>query len=105
MNVINDDYDDWTNVELDSMSGEYSVQQADSKVRLFNPQSTVHKQKYPDHCPNCDVRDNINKDNQLTSISKHGTGVQKVNQVIADALLRTLKADDGKKCKGCCLFR
>lgn len=46
---------------------------------------------YPDHCYNCDYTQQIRSKSTLTPIFKHYTGVQKVNQIMADSLMLALK--------------
>lgn len=49
--------------------------------------------KYPGTCPNCGLKYNISNKHSITPLTKHTTGVQKVNQVMAEALMRAMKKD------------
>ncbi len=51
-------------------------------------QSSEGQYIFPQQCPNCEVD---YKD--MSPLRRHSTGLQKVNQVLADALMRTLKAE------------
>lgn len=53
--------------------------------------------QYPDHCYNCDYTQQIRSKSTLTPIFKHYTGVQKVNQIMADSLMLALKKFSGKE--------
>jgi DEAD/DEAH box helicase domain-containing protein len=46
--------------------------------------------QYPNHCFNCDYTEQVRDKGTLTPIFKHYTGVQKVNQLMADSLMLTL---------------
>jgi hypothetical protein len=47
---------------------------------------------FPERCPACDWQIKYNEEEQtLTPLFHHGTGVQKVDQVFADSLIRILK--------------
>ncbi|MBQ7237320.1 MAG: hypothetical protein IJS20_00865 [Bacteroidales bacterium] len=52
---------------------------------------------FPARCPQCDVKYRIYDGNSLTPIRRHSTGLQKVNQVLADALIRSMKNANGDK--------
>ena len=49
---------------------------------------------YPDYCSNCHLEYKIKDEHSLSPISNHSTGVQKVNQVMADAMMRTMKENN-----------
>jgi DEAD/DEAH box helicase domain-containing protein len=71
----------WTSLNLNTHTGEWRMS-FPLKSSLYKPEPDS-PDKYPSTCPNCFKTFN--------SISKHNTGVQKVNQVMADALMRGLK--------------
>lgn len=49
--------------------------------------------KFPPACPHCGFSIKQNKKNAFTALYRHGTGVQKVNQLFADELMRILRCD------------
>lgn len=46
---------------------------------------------YPHSCPNCENSRRVTKETPYPIISTHRTGVQKINQVMADGLMRALR--------------
>ncbi len=83
----------WGNVHFDFFSGEFHKDRTGDHA-MFIP-SDEYLVNYPDCCPNCHVHYTIHDKNSLTPIAVHGTGVQKVNQVMADALIRAIRQDHG----------
>jgi len=83
----------WGNIHFDPITGEFSKDRTGQHA-MFVP-SDEYLVNYPDCCPNCHVSYRIQDKNSLTPIAVHGTGVQKVNQVMADALIRTIRRDNG----------
>lgn len=80
----------WKKVDYDSMTGKVTgtprgsywlrIQDLDKETRL------------PSKCPQCEVEYKITDDaNSFTPLKRHSTGLQKVNQVLADSLVRTMK--------------
>ena len=63
------------------MDGDYSLyeQKSDSET------------KFPPKCPQCEVEYKLTENRSVTPIRRHGTGLQKVNQVLADSMIRTMK--------------
>ena len=47
--------------------------------------------QYPSKCPQCEISYKVNDKNSITPIRRHSTGLQKVNQILADGLIRTMK--------------
>lgn len=45
----------------------------------------------PNQCPQCGVAYRVNEERKLTPLKPHRTGLQKVNQVLADSLIRSMK--------------
>lgn len=46
--------------------------------------------EFPEKCLNCDVSMKLSEDNTLTPLFFHGSGVQKVNQIFADKMIRII---------------
>lgn len=49
--------------------------------------------KFPPACPHCGFSIRQDKENAFTALFRHGTGVQKVNQLFADELMKILRYD------------
>jgi DEAD/DEAH box helicase domain-containing protein len=60
-----------------------------------------YKVQYPNHCYNCDYKERIKSDRTLTPVFRHYTGVQKINQLMADSLMTSLNkvSDDNQRPK------
>ncbi|MBF0232532.1 MAG: DEAD/DEAH box helicase [Desulfamplus sp.] len=82
----------WKNHCFDPIEGELTYKRGDTGV--FIPDETYQVQ-YPDICLNCEAHYSVRDKHSLTPLATHTTGVQKVNQVMADALIRTIKKSDG----------
>lgn len=50
--------------------------------------------KFPSACPHCGFAIKQDKKNAFTALYRHGTGVQKVNQLFADELMKILRYDN-----------
>lgn len=86
----------WSRIGFNTFSGEINLDSND--YLLFRPASD-YKVSYPDECPNCEFKDKIIDRFSFTSISKHYTGVQKVNQILADSLMTFMKKNNEKSPK------
>lgn len=99
----------WPNNELDQENKNWSLCNFNSKtgaivLNRFGTYSIFksnieYPTKYPSNCPNCGVRYKIEDSNSFTPIAQHGTGVQKVNQVMADAMMRIMRENKKNKPK------
>ncbi len=49
--------------------------------------------EFPSTCPHCGFKIKQTDDNSFTALYRHGTGVQKVNQLFADSLMSILRKD------------
>ncbi|MEI9921114.1 MAG: DEAD/DEAH box helicase [Bacteroidota bacterium] len=84
----------WRQVTFHSESGEFTKERSgDSGMFIPNADHVV---RYPNCCPNCRISYRIDDEHSLTPIAVHGTGVQKVNQVMADALMRVIRLNHGQ---------
>ncbi len=90
---IVDDKGKWKYAAFDSENGVYSLSRTGSSV-VFEPHDK-YKAKFPDLCIRCESKVNVEDKHTFTPLQKHSTGVQKVNQVMADALIRTLRNNSG----------
>jgi len=82
---------EWKNTNFDFNSGKIT-RSFSGKYSIFK--STSEFNKLPSSCPNCKKEYKAKEKYQISPISKHATGVQKVNQVLADALIRVMKDED-----------
>ena len=83
--------DGWKKVSYDPSTGEYKTDM-DGDYCLYE-QSSDSETKFPHKCPQCEVEYYVKDKNSLTPIRYHGTGLQKVNQVLADSLIRAMKKE------------
>lgn len=79
----------WRNHTFHHVNGEVIFERGSTGV--FKADNN-YKSLYPNCCPQCEVKINID-DNETyrLPLTRHSTGVQKVNQVLADALMRTMR--------------
>lgn len=81
----------WKRVSYFNVTGEYFIDTADGEYIMYFPDP--NEKKLPQQCPCCDVKSKgIGKDS-IPPLRRHSTGVQKVNQVMADALIKALKEE------------
>lgn len=81
--------------KFDSVSGEVKSQRY-SANSLWYIKPSGYKASYPNECFSCGSKIEESKvdENTLTPIHRHYTGVQKVNQIMADTLLRILRKEN-----------
>jgi len=93
-----DDANDWLAVKYDSLQGKFNVSGHPSATHSIFSLEEDYLVLYPDHCHSCGQKSTIKDANSLTPIYRHYTGVQKVNQVMADGLMRAIRnySDNGK---------
>ena len=54
-------------------------------------QSSENAPAFPNKCPQCEIEYKVDDKNSFTPLKRHTTGLQKVNQVLADSLVRSMK--------------
>lgn len=79
----------WKPTEFDSKNGIFSFCRTGSSI-VFEPDDN-YKAKFPDLCIRCESKVKVEDKHTFTPLRNHGTGVQKVNQVMADALIRKIR--------------
>lgn len=89
--ILKEEQNHWQWAKLNPYSGKFEITH-EGNISIFHPNET-YPISSPDNCPNCQLRYKVEDKHSLTPIAPHTTGVQKVNQVMADALMRTIKAD------------
>ena len=83
--------DGWIHVSYDAATGE-CVNDIDGQYWL-HLQKSDSETKFPHKCPKCEVsyKVKVGDANSLTPIRRHSTGLQKITQVLADSLIRTMR--------------
>lgn len=80
----------WLNIDFNTLSGEITADRFGTSFCKYIPKDS--KAPFPERCPACDWHIKYNEEEQsLTPLYHHGTGVQKLDQVFADSLIRILK--------------
>lgn len=82
-------HDGWIRVDYDPVNGEYR-ENPDGKYSL-HIQESESDTLFPSKCPQCEISYRVQDRNSLTPIRKHATGLQKVNQIMADGMIRSMK--------------
>ncbi len=78
----------WTRVSYDPFTGE--VKKDPDGTYCLREQGDLDT-PYPSQCPQCEISYTVKDANTLTPVRRHSTGLQKVNQILADGLIRTMK--------------
>lgn len=81
--------DGWKRVSYNPATGEV-YNDIDGEYSLHE-QTSDTETKFPSKCPQCEVAYKTKDSNSITPIRHHSTGLQKVNQILADSLIRTMK--------------
>nr|WP_315394795.1 DEAD/DEAH box helicase [uncultured Sphingobacterium sp.] len=93
---LNSSLDQWKFIELDFKNAKYNQSFLRSNGVVFVSKRVDYRSLYPNICVCCGANMKIDKvdENTLTPIHRHYTGVQKVNQLMADVLMRELSKKD-----------
>lgn len=86
------DKTNWRNTDFHCLTGKFNVTRNGNSA-IFLPDND-YLIEFPNYCPNCHLDYKIKDKHSLSPITKHATGVQKVNQVMADAMMRTMKENN-----------
>lgn len=83
--------DEWIHVSYDAATGE-CVNNMDGQYWL-HLQKSDDETKFPHKCPKCEVsyKVKVGNANSLTPVRRHSTGLQKITQVLADSLIRSMR--------------
>ena len=81
--------DRWIRVSYDSTTGE-CVNDIDGQYWL-HLQKSDSETKFPHRCPKCEVSYRVSDANSLTPVRRHSTGLQKITQILADSLIRSMR--------------
>lgn len=88
--------DDWKEVDFNNVTGEFK-QNRDGAYFLYQ-NSPEDSTGLPSSCPNCEISYSRSA-TSITPIRKHGAGLQKINQILADALIRAMRAENESNTK------
>src|SRR5690606_22919365 len=96
----NIDLSNWNFISLNHKSNEWSFDRVNQNALVFNVNSD-YQARYPNVCVCCgtSLKEDRLDVNALTPIHRHYTGVQKINQLMADGLMRSLQKKDPKSAK------
>lgn len=87
------DEENWGVCKYDSKSGKV-LKRIDGGYLYYKwPNDKI---EFPATCPHCGFSIKPKDDNSFTALYRHGTGVQKVNQLFADSLMSILRKDSQK---------
>lgn len=94
------DLENWHSILIDFDSSSWGYNRDEYNAFVFKSEDS-YKGKYPNSCICCSatVREDKVDENTLTPIHRHYTGVQKINQLMADGLMRTLAKKDPNNAK------
>lgn len=83
--------DGWIRVSYDAATGECS-NDMDGQYWL-HLQNSDSETIFPHRCPNCEVsyKVKVGDANSLTPVRRHSTGLQKITQILADSLIRSMR--------------
>ena len=84
--------DGWRRVRYNPSNGEFRID-INGDYSLYE-QESENDTCFPHKCPQCEVKYKVEDKDSLTPIRRHGTGLQKVNQILADALIRSMKNEN-----------
>ena len=79
----------WQKCKLDNKDGGLKITSIGNKLVFVPPAGYLVQ--YPNHCYTCDYTEKVRNSRTLTPIFKHYTGVQKINQLMADSLMLSLE--------------
>lgn len=79
----------WLKCNFSNTDGSLSLTSFGTKLTFKYPDN--YPVQYPNHCCNCDYTETIRDNGTFTPIFRHYTGVQKVNQLMADSLMHTMR--------------
>ena len=78
----------WRKCDLDYFKGVCRINS--SGKYLIYTSSEDMPTEFPEKCPNCETVIKVSDKNSITPLYFHGSGVQKVNQIFADKLMRII---------------
>lgn len=79
----------WIRADYNNNTGEYHVS-PDGEFFVYE-QRTDNDTLFPHKCPQCEVAYKVKNKNSFTPVRRHSVGLQKINQLLADSLIRSMK--------------
>lgn len=98
--TTNNELSNWSFISVNHESNEWSYSRISQNALVFSVKND-YKARYPNVCVCCGTslpEDRLDE-NSLTPIQRHYTGVQKINQLMADGLMRSLRENDSENAK------
>lgn len=89
--------DGWIRADYNEITGEFTF--------TPNGQYFIYEQKsdsetcFPHKCPQCEVTYRVKDKNSMTPVRRHSAGLQKINQILADSLIRSMKKENESNTK------
>lgn len=87
------DEKNWGQCQYDPMTGKFLMNMGSEYLFYKWPKENL---ELPATCPHCGFQIRQTSDSPFTALYRHGTGVQKVNQLFADGLMAVLRKDTKK---------
>ena len=85
----------WLSSKFDYISGQLTIDRMEND--FYKYESKNSKAPFPERCPACDWQIKYDEEEQTsTPLYRHGTGVQKLDQVFADSLVKILREHNEK---------
>lgn len=79
----------WRFCSVDFVEGKCTISRYGDYVVYTSPDG--YPSEFPEKCLNCEIEMKLKDNNSFTPLYFHGSGVQKVNQIFADKLMRIIK--------------
>jgi Lhr-like helicase len=89
---LDNNTDGWTRVSYNPVNGEYHLDRG-GEYSIYE-QPSENDSFFPHKCSQCEIKYKVDDKDSFTPIRWHGTGLQKVNQILADALIRSMKNEN-----------
>lgn len=79
----------WRFCNIDFVEGKCVISRSGDYVVYTSPDECLSE--FPEKCLSCDIEMRLKGNNTFTPLYFHGSGIQKVNQIFADKLMRMIK--------------
>lgn len=78
----------WRTCRIDTLNGMCTIDSFGDYLVYVSEEKALTE--FPDVCPSCEAKTTITDKNTITPIYFHGSGIQKVNQIFADKMMRIM---------------
>lgn len=89
--------DGWKKADYNQVTGEFCYN-PDGEYYVYE-QKNDSETSFPHKCPQCEVTYRIKDKNSVTPVRRHSAGLQKINQILADSLIRSMKKENESNTK------